>query len=389
LKVASFSRGSRTANFERAAKAGIYKVARNKESIAMCTRIFAVDRPSIFQTAAILIGLFLGLSQVFAEDDFSKDQPKSADHPALKRIEGSIIVAFEKQAFAEQCVALSKIRFDYANQKFFPSKTEIVEGPLTRILYRAPKNASTLEVIRQYQSDLKAGGFETLFEGNSKGDEESSLDDGYSRFLDQTYKRHGLPDRIFTPLSLNSDFRYSAFRKSSDAGETFVTIYAVSNTEWPGAFGTEKGQVLALVTVTEKKGMTDRMVKVSAAEMQDSLSKSGRIALYGIYFDFNKAEVKADSKEALTEIGSLMKSNPALKVLVVGHTDSIGGFETNKALSQRRADAVVFALTSGYGIASERLFPVGVSFAAPVDSNENEAGRAKNRRVELVKIVEK
>jgi OmpA-OmpF porin, OOP family len=99
--------------------------------------------------------------------------------------------------------------------------------------------------------------------------------------------------------------------------------------------------------------------------------------------------VKADSKDALTEIGSLMKSNPALKVLVVGHTDSIGGFETNKALSQRRADAVVAALTSGYGIASERLFPVGVSFAAPVDSNENEAGRAKNRRVELVKIVEK
>ena len=72
--------------------------------------------------------------------------------------------------------------------------------------------------------------------------------------------------------------------------------------------------------------MADRMVKVTAAEMKDSLSESGRIALYGIYFDFNKAEVRADSKDALTEIRSLMESNPALKVLVVGHTDSIGGF---------------------------------------------------------------
>ena len=134
--------------------------------------------------------------------------------------------------------------------------------------------------------------------------------------------------------------------------------------------------------------MKDRMVKVTASEMDKSLSKSGRIALYGINFDFNKTEVKPDSAEALAEIGTLMKSNPALKVLIVGHTDSIGGFDMNKALSQRRAEAVVAALTSRFEVASNRLFPVGVSFAAPLESNESETGRAKNRRVELVKIVE-
>lgn len=339
---------------------------------------------------AVVGASLLGLSSALAtEKDYTKDQPNSADHPALKRIEGAVIVAFDKQAFAEQSVALSKIRFDYENQKFFPFKSEMVEGPQTRILYRAPKNASTLEVLRQYQSDLKAGGFEVLFEGNGKGDEENTLDDGYSRFLEQVYHRHGLPDGIYTPLSLNPDFRYAALRKSSDAGVTYVTIFAAANTEWPTEFGTEKGQVLALVTITEKKGMTDRMVKVSAAEMKNSLSESGRIALYGIYFDFNKSDVKPDSKDALAEIGSLMTSNPALKVVIVGHTDSFGAFEMNRVLSQRRAEAVVAALTGSYGIASDRMFPVGVAFAAPVATNETEAGRAKNRRVELVKIVEK
>lgn len=340
--------------------------------------------------ALATVALLLGLGSAFgAEEDFTKDVPKSADHPALKRIKDSVIVFYEKQAFGEQCVALGKVVFDYDGQKILPFKQEIIEGPLTRILYRAPKNASTLEVLRQYQADLKAGGFEMLFEGRGGGESESSLDNGYSRFLTEVYKNHGLPGKIYTPLSLNDDFRYTALRKSSGAGKTYVSIFAVSNTEWHDEFGTEKGQVLALVTISEQKGMADRMVKVSAAEMETSLSKSGRIALYGIYFDTNKTEVKPDSGEALTEIGNLMKSDPALKVLIVGHTDSIGGFEMNKTLSQRRAEAVVAALTTSYGIAAQRLFPVGVSFAAPVESNENEEGRAKNRRVELVKIVEK
>jgi OOP family OmpA-OmpF porin len=342
------------------------------------------------RTVSVIVASLLLLCRAFGGDDFTKDQPNSADHPALKRMEGSVIVFFEKQAFNEQCIPLERIVFDYDAQKFHPFKQEMVEGPQTRILYRAPKNASTLEVVRQYQADLKANGFENLFEG--KGGPDSTIDDGYDRFLKQVYQNHGLPVNLYGVLSLNQDYRYAALRKSSDTGSTYVSIFAAANTEnlRDGyAFGTEKGQVLTLVTITEKKGMADRMVKVSAAEMKDSLSQSGRIALYGIYFDFNKAEVKPDSKEALTEIGTLMTSNPALKVLIVGHTDSFGGFEMNQALSQRRAEAVVAALVSGYGIATDRLSAVGVSFAAPTATNETEAGRAKNRRVELVKIVEK
>ena len=337
--------------------------------------------------AFIAISL-LGLRAALAvDDDFTKDQPGSSDHPALKRMDGSVIVFYEKQAFNEQCVALEKVVFDYDSQKFLPFKHVMAEGPQTRILYRAPKNASTLEVLRQYQSDLKAQGFENLFDGKSGTD--STLDNGYDRFLKQVYQAHGLPERLYGVLSLNQDYRYAALRKSGDAGNTYVTVFAASNTEYHDALGTEKGQVLALVTITEEKKMADRMVKVTAAEMDSSLSKSGRIALYGIYFDFNKAEVKPDSAEALNEIATLMKGDPTLKVLIVGHTDSFGGFEMNVTLSQRRAEAVVAALVNTYGIQQQRMSPVGIAFAAPIESNESESGRAKNRRVELVKIVEK
>ena len=82
-------------------------------------------------------------------------------------------------------------------------------------------------------------------------------------------------------------------------------------------------------------------------------------------------------------MGKLLKDNPALKLLVVGHTDNVGNFPFNMDLSQRRAAAVVAALASR-GAAKDRLTPVGVSFASPIATNKTEEGRAKNRRVELV-----
>jgi outer membrane protein OmpA-like peptidoglycan-associated protein len=86
----------------------------------------------------------------------------------------------------------------------------------------------------------------------------------------------------------------------------------------------------------------------------------------------------------LEQIAKLLKETPALKLLVVGHTDNIGSFSFNMDLSQRRAAAVVSALATRYAVRRDRLTPVGVSFVSPVASNQAEAGRAANRRVELV-----
>jgi OOP family OmpA-OmpF porin len=126
------------------------------------------------------------------------------------------------------------------------------------------------------------------------------------------------------------------------------------------------------------------MVTVQASEMAKSIAGTGRIALYGIYFDFNKADVKPNSDPTLEQIAKLMKESPALKVLVVGHTDNVGTLPFNMDLSQRRAAAVVTTLTTRYGVGKERMTPLGVSFASPIASNKTDDGRAKNRRVELV-----
>jgi len=75
-----------------------------------------------------------------------------------------------------------------------------------------------------------------------------------------------------------------------------------------------------------------------------AITSSGRIALYGIYFDFNKAEVKAESDATLEQIAKLLKQSSGMKLLVVGHTDNVGAFPFNMDLSQRRAAAVVSAL---------------------------------------------
>ncbi len=130
--------------------------------------------------------------------------------------------------------------------------------------------------------------------------------------------------------------------------------------------------------------MTQNMVTVKAEEISKAIASSGRIALYGILFDFNKADIKPESKPALEEIAKAMKAEPQLALHVVGHTDNVGGFDVNLALSKRRAEAVVAALVTDHGVAAGRLTANGVANLAPVAVNTTEEGRVKNRRVELV-----
>jgi len=127
------------------------------------------------------------------------------------------------------------------------------------------------------------------------------------------------------------------------------------------------------------------MIKVDAAALASDITRTGHSAVYGIYFDTGKADIKPESDAALKEITKLLQQDPKLKLHVVGHTDNVGTLASNMDLSRRRADAVARALTTKYQIAALRLTSEGVGPLAPVMSNDSEDGRAKNRRVELVK----
>ena len=177
--------------------------------------------------------------------------------------------------------------------------------------------------------------------------------------------------------------RYLAARTGKDHAVAYVSLYVVKNSS---VGGPTRDRVYARLIVVEIESMTTRLVVVDADEMQEQISKSGHVALYGILFDSGKATLKAESKATLDEIGALLKADGSLRLLIVGHTDTEGAYDFNLDLSQRRAQAVVASLIESYGIERERLFPVGVSFASPVATNDTEEGRAKNRRVELVKF---
>ncbi|HKU96040.1 MAG TPA: OmpA family protein [Vineibacter sp.] len=124
---------------------------------------------------------------------------------------------------------------------------------------------------------------------------------------------------------------------------------------------------------------------VAAADIGRELSASGSIALYGIQFDSGSAKLTAESRSSIDELAKLMKDDADLKLLIVGHTDNTGDFTTNRNLSEQRAQAVVTDLVTRAGADRTRLSSAGIADLAPLSTNDTDAGRARNRRVEVVK----
>jgi outer membrane protein OmpA-like peptidoglycan-associated protein len=134
--------------------------------------------------------------------------------------------------------------------------------------------------------------------------------------------------------------------------------------------------------VTEKQMQQE--VAADASSLGDEINKTGHVAVYGIHFDTGKATIQPDSEKILTEIAKLLDQTPDLKLRVEGHTDNQGSAPSNQALSEKRAQAVV-AWLSAHNVPAGRLAAKGLGQTQPVADNSTEDGRAKNRRVELVK----
>jgi OmpA-OmpF porin, OOP family len=152
---------------------------------------------------------------------------------------------------------------------------------------------------------------------------------------------------------------------------------------WAHVTGGDAGNSQYNIHIVEKELMNQDVV-ADASSLASSIKETGKAAIYGIYFDIGKSDIKAESAPALKEIAKMLQANATMKLYVVGHTDNVGTFDNNVKLSNSRADAVVKELVSKYSIASSRLQPFGAGPTAPVQSNLTEDGRAKNRRVELV-----
>ncbi|MGC4119995.1 MAG: OmpA family protein [Myxococcales bacterium] len=269
----------------------------------------------------VAVAVFLSAPTVAAAAD---DALNCKDHSLFSRMPGYFIYRCKEKQFDAM-----KLKVGDAKK----TREESVEGKWSQIIYNFDKSKgaapSGLQVVRNYQNAVKAVGGTVLWESNR----ETSL-------------------------------------KVTSKGVEYWTLVS--------EYGTA-----VTITIIERQAMKQDVV-ANAELWASDLKATGHASVYGIYFDTGSSTLKPESEPALKEIAKLLGAEATLKLWVVGHTDSVGGLESNVKLSQARAEAVRTALTTQHGIAAERLSAQGCGPLAPVATNSSDEGKAKNRRVELV-----
>ena len=309
----------------------------------------------VFLLLSALAALTVAAASLTAAAAAEGDVAGASDYPGIGRFAGSTITGYDAKDFDATRLQTAPFADGKATGEQRP------EGRVTRIAYRTGPGPSMVEVARNFETQITGAGYETVF----TCDTDACGGIPFSEALDV------LPIPQMWVDGFN--YRYFVARKTGDNGAvTWATVLVSQNND----------AITAQLVVTEVGAMENKMV--DAAAMAKGLDEKGHIALYGIYFDTDKAVVKPESKPTLDEIAKLLAGAPDLKVVIVGHTDSQGTLDYNMDLSRRRAAAVAAALAKGYGIAAARLATAGVGYLAPVGSNRTEEGRALNRRVELI-----
>ncbi|MDS1136238.1 OmpA family protein [Nitratireductor indicus] len=313
-----------------------------------------------------LIRIALACSMLASGTAFAEDVEGSSDHPLFGRFPSATIRAYQVKDFDEAILPAGRIDNGDA-----PENLLELEGKVTRIGYRIPGDHSVLEVMRNYEAALTQAGFETVFACESH--EECGID--MMAFIANAGRVR--PTAFGDAFFGETAERALLAQREDPNGSVHIFLHAVEDTS-------TKRTVLYQQVVETAALATDQVKVLKAGELKQSLDRQGHVTVSGVYFDTGKAELRPESDDALGQMAQLLQAEPALKVYVVGHTDNVGALAANMALSEARAAAVAERLATAYGIDQARLSPRGVASLAPVSSNGDEAGRGRNRRVELV-----
>lgn len=273
-----------------------------------------------------LISLFLFLIVVITPLIAQEDIDGSKDPALFTRMPNHHITSYSDK------------QFDSYEFWIGPDKKEAVEGHYISISYALNDNSqevSGLQITRNYSNAIKKIGGQQVYQYE---------DGGYQIVI---------------------------LKLTKNGQEVWAQVVAAGNGYYT-------------LDIVEKQAMEQNVI-ADAASMATSINETGKVTLYGIYFDSGKAVLKTESNPALQEIAKLLKADPSLKVYVVGHTDNTGAYEANMKLSMDRSIAVVNSLVSQYSVPAASLKACGAGPIAPVGTNNTEEGKALNRRVELVK----
>lgn len=233
---------------------------------------------------------------------------------------------------------------EFSDYRFFNGKDcTTVEGKKYFRAYTLKENAkrpSDLQISRNYANAVSNMGGTVIFDGECSG----------------------------ADCAENCGYRMTTGKVIKGGNELWVEVVPFN-----------EGNDYYLTLVVKEQMKQD----VTASGMLDALNRDGRIALY-INFETGKATVKPESQPIIDQIVQMLKANPDLMIGVEGHTDNVGNPKSNQTLSGERSKSVVAAIVTR-GIDSKRLSAVGHGQDKPIADNSTDEGRAKNRRVELVK----
>jgi outer membrane protein OmpA-like peptidoglycan-associated protein len=300
------------------------------------------------------------------------DARGTKDHPVVGRFQGAVILAGEVKAFDERLIQTARLGDN--DESLGPGNSITRSGAITSLVYEAPKTASSVEIAANYRARLAALGYQPLYACDT------SACPGFGPV--NRVVRFTFADPAFGMWGYRGGFgrnpRYLVMEKEAGGSRSTAALVVGE----AGIAGDAPRYALLVVDQAEMK--TDQITVPTPAAIEAAFGSDGRIALYGIYFDTGSAAVRAESAPTLQAIADLLQAQPRLALVVVGHTDNTGEFAANIALSQARAAAVVGALGSQYKVAASRLTPFGAGMSAPAAPNATEAGRTRNRRVEIV-----
>lgn len=272
----------------------------------------------------LLLALLIPVSAFAQEPGVDEEDCKGKDSALLSRMPGCGLY---------ECVKKEFDAFDLVINK--DGEMQSHEGAGEQLKYICAATTSPLQLLRNAEAALRKAGYTTVFSG-----------------------RHQ-----------NSDNPAVTVRK----GAQWVMVQTSMFNEFP---------TYELTTVLEKAMVQE--ISASAQAMSDAIAKSGKLDVYGITFATGQATITPASDAVLNDVAAVLAANADWKLRIEGHTDNVGDKAANLKLSNGRAAAVAAWLASK-GIDATRLTTAGLGDTQPVAENTTEDGRARNRRVVLVK----
>ena len=346
-----------------------------------------MSRLALALLCLVMLSVQPAAAQTYAQL-LSQDLPGAKDHPWTGRYGGSVILLQTFAAFDAFTFPAGKAVARSGKRSF--ERVVTAEGQLTRTIYATPPGRSSLEVFRNFQNQFQSQGFAADFQcAGADGCGEPFKEMKYHWNNKDTHVGGAnLPQirRSFATAVFDGarDIRYALFRKGQGANAAYIGLYVALNQG--GTYGdlskALSDRVTALVEVIEPRAMENRIEMLKSDEIASGLRTEGAVALYGLLFETDQAVLRAESGTQLDEMAAFLKREKA-RVFIVGHTDTLGALDYNLSLSDRRARAVQAALQSR-GVPAAQMAARGIGPLSPVATNTSDAGRAKNRRVELV-----